>query len=237
MSSTLLNVRDLRAFYGPLQVLFGVSLSMERGDLITLVGRNGAGRSTLAKAIVGRAQRSGSIKWKGEEVSGLEPYQISRRGIAYVPENREIFGNLTVHENLLMGEQTAASEGRFAWSIDQSYDLFPRLAERRNTPGGVLSGGEQQMLALARALVGRPSLLVVDEPTEGLSLQMVKLVADALAMLRASGLAILLVEQKLDIGLKLASRALVVGRGQIVYEGTPGELAANEEIRRTWIEV
>ena len=237
MSSTLLNVRDLRAFYGPLQVLFGVSLSMERGDLITLVGRNGAGRSTLAKAIVGRAQRSGSIKWKGEEVSGLEPYQISRRGIAYVPENREIFGNLTVHENLLMGEQTAASEGRFAWSIDQSYDLFPRLAERRNTPGGALSGGEQQMLALARALVGRPSLLVVDEPTEGLSLQMVKLVADTLAMLRASGLAILLVEQKLDIGLKLASRALVVGRGQIVYEGTPSELAANEEIRRTWIEV
>lgn len=237
MSNALLDVTDLRAFYGPLQVLFGISLSMQRGDLITLVGRNGAGRSTLAKAIVGRAQRSGSVKWNGEEVAGLEPYQISRKGIAYVPENREIFANLTVHENLLMGEQTTVAEGRFSWTIDQSYDLFPRLAERRNTPGGALSGGEQQMLALARALVGRPRLLVVDEPTEGLSLQMVKLVADTLAMLSASGLAILLVEQKLDIGLKLASRALVVGRGQIVYEGTPGELAANEEVRRTWIEV
>jgi branched-chain amino acid transport system ATP-binding protein len=237
MSDTLLDVTDLCAFYGPLQVLFGVSLKIERGDLITLVGRNGAGRSTLAKAIVGRAHRSGSVKWMGEDVSRLEPYQIARRGIAYVPETREIFANLTVHENLLMGEQAKVSEGRFSWTIHQSYDLFPRLAERRNTPGGALSGGEQQMLALARALVGRPSLLVVDEPTEGLSLQMVKLVAETLAMLRASGLAILLVEQKLDIGLKLASRALVVGRGQIVYEGTPGELAANEEIRRTWIEV
>lgn len=237
MSSTLLDVRDLSAFYGPLQVLFGVSLSLSRGDLITLVGRNGAGRSTLAKAIVGRAHRQGSVKWDGEEVSRLEPHQISRRGIAYVPETREIFANLTVHENLLMGEQRNVSSDRLSWTLSQAYELFPRLAERKSTPGGALSGGEQQMLALARALVGRPSLLVVDEPTEGMSLQMVKLVADTLAMLRDAGLAILLIEQKLDIGLKLASRALVVGRGQIVYEGTPAELAANEEVRRTWIEV
>lgn len=237
MTSLVLEVGNLSAYYGDLQVLFGVSLSIAKGELVTLVGRNGAGRSTLAKALVGRAARNGHVAWNGREISKLEPHQIARLGIAYVPESREIFGDLTVHENLMMGEQSNVAGDRLDWSIAHSYELFPRLAERRETPGGSLSGGEQQMLALSRALVGRPNLLVVDEPTEGLSLQMVKLVADTLAMLRDRGLTILLIEQKLDIGLKLASRALVVGRGQIVYEGTPSDLAANEEIRRTWIEV
>jgi branched-chain amino acid transport system ATP-binding protein len=237
MINPVLQVSNLSAFYGDLQVLFGVSLSIGQGELVTLVGRNGAGRSTLAKALVGRAARNGQVVWKGKQISGLEPHQIARLGIAYVPESREIFSDLTVHENLMMGEQRNVAGSRLDWSIQQSYELFPRLAERRDTPGGSLSGGEQQMLALSRALVGRPDLLVVDEPTEGLSLQMIKLVADTLAMLRDRGLTILLIEQKLDIGLKLASRALVVGRGQIVYEGTPVELAANDDIRRTWIEV
>lgn len=237
MTSPILEISNLSAFYGDLQVLFGVSLRLERGELVTLVGRNGAGRSTLAKALVGRVARNGAVMWKGEDVSRLAPHQIARRGIAYVPESREIFAELTVHENLLMGEQRNVPDTRLPWSIEQSYKLFPRLAERRNTPGGSLSGGEQQMLALSRGLVGRPDLLVVDEPTEGMSLQMVKLVADTLSMLRDRGLTILLIEQKLDIGLKLASRALVVGRGQIVYEGTPKNLASNEEIRRAWIEV
>jgi branched-chain amino acid transport system ATP-binding protein len=237
MTSPILDISNLSAFYGDLQVLFGVSLRVKRGELLTLVGRNGAGRSTLAKAIVGRVARSGTVVWNGEDISMLEPHQIARRGIAYVPESREVFAGLTVHENLLMGEQRNVPDARLSWSIDQSYELFPRLAERRNTSGGSLSGGEQQMLALSRGLVGRPDLLVVDEPTEGMSLQMVRLVADTLSMLRDRGLTILLIEQKLDIGLKLASRALVVGRGQIVYEGTPQDLASNEEIRRTWIEV
>lgn len=237
MTDPILKINNLSAFYGDLQVLFGISMSISRGELVTLVGRNGAGRSTLAKAIVGRVARNGSVIWSGQDISKLEPHQIARRGIAYVPESREIFGGLTVHENLLMGEQSDVPGERLSWSVDQSYELFPRLAERRNTLGGSLSGGEQQMLALSRALVGRPDLLVVDEPTEGMSLQMVKLVADTLSMLRERGLTILLIEQKLDIGLKLASRALVVGRGQIVYEGTPASLATNEKVRRTWIEV
>lgn len=239
-TAPLLALDRVSAGYGPTRVLFDVSLAVNPGETVTLVGRNGAGRSTLVKAIAGRVARQGSIRFSGEEISGLRAFEVARRGVAYVPENREIFADLTVEENLVLGapvgKERGATEG-FAWSIAQSYALFPRLGERAKAPAGVLSGGEQQMLAFARALMGCPRLLLVDEPTEGLSPLMVQLVAETLVTLRDAGLSILLVEQKLDIALDIAARAYVLGHGSIVFAGSPSELRSCEEIRRAWIEV
>jgi branched-chain amino acid transport system ATP-binding protein len=238
MAEPLLAITDLSAFYGPTRVLFDISLTMNAGETITVVGRNGAGRSTLIKAIAGRVDRTGSIKLAGTETAALPAFRVARAGVAYVPENREIFADLSVEENLILGEPSRhASQGGFVWSVARSYDLFPRLGERAKAPAGVLSGGEQQMLAFARALMGYPRLLLVDEPTEGLSPMMVKVMADTLLTLRDAGLSILLVEQKLDIALEIAARAYVLGRGEIVFAGTPDELRSSADIRRTWIEV
>lgn len=234
----LLAIEALTASYGPTQVLFGVSLHVNPGETVTVVGRNGSGRSTLVKAIAGRVDRAGSIRLAGSEMAGEPAFRVARAGIAYVPENREIFADLSVEENLILGEPSGRPiHGGFDWSLEYSYDLFPRLAERAAAPAGVLSGGEQQMLAFARALMGRPRLLLVDEPTEGLSPMMVGLMAETLVRLRDAGLSILLVEQKLDIALDIAARAYVLGRGEIVFAGSPPELKAAEDIRRAWIEV
>lgn len=234
----LLEVEALTAGYGPTQVLFGVSLHVDPGETVTVVGRNGSGRSTLVKAIAGRVDRTGSIRLAGSEMTGEPAFRVARAGIAYVPENREIFADLSVEENLILGEPSGRPvHGGFDWSLKHSYDLFPRLGERAAAPAGVLSGGEQQMLAFARALMGRPQLLLVDEPTEGLSPMMVGLMAETLVRLRDAGLSILLVEQKLDIALDIAARAYVLGRGEIVFAGSPQELKAAEDIRRAWIEV
>lgn len=234
----LLAIENLTARYGPTQVLFGVSLHVNAGETVTVVGRNGAGRSTLIKAIAGRVERAGVVKLGGENLTARPAFEVARTGVAYVPENREVFADLTVEENLTLGApQARGSSGGFPWSIEQSYELFPRLAERAKAPAGVLSGGEQQMLAFARALMGCPRLLLVDEPTEGLSPMMVKLISDTLVTLRNSGLSILLVEQKLDIALDIAARAYVLGRGEIVFTGSPAELKAAERVRRAWIEV
>ncbi len=238
MAEPLLSIIGLSAAYGPTRVLYDISLAMNAGETITVVGRNGAGRSTLIKAIAGRVSRTGSVKLAGTETAALPAFRIAREGVAYVPENREIFADLTVAENLVLGEPGGQmKQGGFAWSVAKSFELFPRLGERAQAPAGVLSGGEQQMLAFARALMGCPRLLLVDEPTEGLSPMMVKVMADTLVTLRDAGLSILLVEQKLDIALDIAARAYVLGRGEIVFAGTPAELRANDAIRRTWIEV
>ena len=230
----MLEVRDLHAFYGKSHVLHGVSLDVREGEIVSLLGRNGVGRSTTVKAIMGQVAAKGEVRFRGESIAGLAPHQIARRGLGYVPEDRAIFPDLTVRENLELGRKDAR-EGAFG--IDEAYSLFPRLRERAATPAGVLSGGEQQMLTLCRTLMGNPRLVMVDEPTEGLAPQLVELVARFLEMVRGRGIPILLVEQKLAIALDISERVYVLGHGRVVFEGTPAELRANEAVRKEWLEV
>ena len=231
----MLRLSDLHAFYGKSHVLRGVTLDVAPGEIVALLGRNGAGRSTTAKAVMGLVDTAGGIAWKGRSLAGLAPCQVARRGIGYVPENRDIFPGLTVHQNLMLGQKAGARAPR--WSFGDMYALFPRLRERQHTPGGVLSGGEQQMLALCRSLMGDPELMIVDEPTEGLAPQVVRQVADCLLALRARGLAVLLIEQKLTIALEISQRCAVMGHGRVVFEGTPAQLQADATVRREWLEV
>ena len=231
----MLVVRDLHAFYGKSHVLHGVDLTVARGEIVSLLGRNGVGRSTTIKAIMGMVDAQGSARFKGEELIGLKAYQVAHKGLGYVPENRDIFPTLTVRQNLELGMKEKGKTGR--WKVDDIFRLFPRLFERADALGGVLSGGEQQMLTLARTLMGDPDLVMIDEPTEGLAPRIVELVADLFREIKRRGIAILLVEQKLAIALDLSERLYVMGRGQIVFEGTPAELRANAAIRREWLEV
>jgi branched-chain amino acid transport system ATP-binding protein len=202
---------------------------------VSLIGRNGVGRSTTIKAIMGMVDAEGSVRFQGAEILGLETYRIAHKGLGYVPENRDIFPTLTVHQNLELGMKTKGKTGR--WSVDDMFRLFPRLAERTDTQAGVLSGGEQQMLTLARTLMGDPDLVMIDEPTEGLAPKIVELVADLFREIKRRGVAILLVEQKLAIALDLSERLYVMGHGQIVFEGSPDDLRGNALIRREWLEV
>ena len=233
----MLRVARLHAFYGKSHVLHGVDFEVAPGEIVALLGRNGAGRSTTARALMGLVEATGDVRWRGASLRGLAPYAVARRGLGYVPESRDVFPRLTVHENLLLGCKPGAARGATAAAFERMYALFPRLRERRDTDAGVLSGGEQQMLALARTLMGEPGLLLVDEPTEGLAPQVVAQVAHALEGLRAQGLGILLIEQKLTIALEVAQRCLVMGHGRIVFEGTPAALRADERVRREWLEV
>jgi branched-chain amino acid transport system ATP-binding protein len=233
----MLEVRALTARYGASQVLFGIDFDLAAGRVLTLLGRNGAGRTTVARALVGRVARGGSVRFQGRELVAERPFRIARGGIAYVPENREVFGQLNVEENLRLGQQTAAAGTAQPWTLDRCYALFPRLQDRRLAPAGALSGGEQQMLVLCRALMGNPQLLIVDEPTEGLSPQMVQRVADTLAQLKREGLALLLIEQKLDIALDLADDVLVLGRGETVFHGTAAALRERSDVIDTWVGV
>lgn len=233
----MLEVRALDAFYGPSQTLFGLDFALKDGQVLTLLGRNGAGRSTVARALVGRVTRRGSVRFMGCELVDQRAFRIARAGIGYVPENREVFGQLDVEENLRLGQRRPLAPGAEAWDLDRCYDLFPRLRERRRAPAGALSGGEQQMLVLCRALMGNPRLLIVDEPTEGLSPQMVERVADALARLKRAGLAMLLIEQKLDIALELADDVLVLGHGETQFRGSVPQLRAQPEVVETWVGV
>jgi branched-chain amino acid transport system ATP-binding protein len=202
---------------------------------VSLVGRNGVGRSTTIRAIMGMVDAQGSVRFKDAEILGLESYRIAHLGLGYVPESRDIFPTLTVRQNLELGMKTRGRTGR--WSVADVFRLFPRLAERGDTPGGVLSGGEQQMLTLARTLMGDPDLVMIDEPTEGLAPRLVELVADLFREIKRRGVAILLVEQKLAIALDLSERMYVMGHGQIVFEGAPDDLRGNALIRREWLEV
>ena len=230
----MLEVRDLHAFYGKSHVLHGVSLDVREGEIVSLLGRNGVGRSTTVKAIMGQVAAKGEVRFRGESIAGLAPYQIAQRGMGYVPEDRAIFPDLTVRENLEMGRKGEHGGG---FGIDEAYKLFPRLRERDATDAGVLSGGEQQMLTLCRTLMGNPRLVMIDEPTEGLAPQVVELVAQFLQMVRGRGIPILLVEQKLAIALDISERVYVLGHGKVVFEGTPAQLRANETIRKEWLEV
>lgn len=231
----MLTVSDLHAFYGKSHILHGVNLQVNGGEIVSLLGRNGVGRSTTVKAIMGDVRAQGSVRFRDEEVCGLPPYVIAHKGLGYVPENRDIFPTLTVRENLLLGMKSARRPGR--WSIDDMFRLFPSLRERADNPGAVLSGGEQQMLTMCRTLMGDPHLIMIDEPTEGLAPLLVKQVADLLVEIAQRGIAILLVEQKLTIALKISSRVYVMGHGKVVFQGSPSDLAANESVRKEWLEV
>ena len=231
----MLHVQGLNAFYGKSHVLHGVDLQVGDGEILALLGRNGSGRSTTAKAIMGLVDAQGSVQWNGHELLGKKPYQIAQSGIGYVAENRDIFPRLTVHQNLMLGEKSGHKNPR--WTFEDMYTLFPRLRERADVEAGVLSGGEQQMLTLCRTLMGDPDLVIIDEPTEGLAPKIVELVAGFLQALRARGLSVLLIEQKLTIAMQISDRCLVMGHGSVVFEGTPAALQANAAVRKEWLEV
>ncbi len=231
----MLEVSDLHAYYGKSHILRGVNLDVRAGEIVALLGRNGVGRSTTIKTIMGEVESHGSIKFKGQEIVGMKSHDIARLGLGYVPENRDIFPTLTVRQNLLLGQKSARQTGR--WSIEDMFGLFPDLRARADTEGGVLSGGEQQMLTIFRTLMGDPDLIMVDESTEGLAPQLVAVVAKLLNEMAGRGLSILLVEQKLTIALRISARVYVMGHGEIVFEGTPEDLRNNAAIRREWLEV
>ena len=231
----MLSLHDVHAFYGKSHVLHGVRFDVRDGEIVALLGRNGSGRSTTVKAIMGLVDGTGSVRFKGEEIRGHAAFRIAHAGIGYVPENRDIFPTLTVHQNLMLGEKRGKKKPR--WSFDDMYAMFPRLKERQHTEAGVLSGGEQQMLTLCRTLMGDPELIMIDEPTEGLAPKIVEQVAEYLRELKRRGISVLLVEQKLTIALEVADRCLVMGHGQIVFEGTPADLRSNAYIRKEWLEV
>ncbi|MCF8210903.1 MAG: ABC transporter ATP-binding protein [Rhodoferax sp.] len=231
----MLRVSNLQAFYGKSHVLHGVEMDVKEGEIVALLGRNGSGRSTTAKAIMGLVDCHGSVVWKGQESLGHKTFEIAHQGIGYVPENRDIFPKLTVHQNLLLGQKRGKKNAR--WGFDDMYRMFPRLKEREHTEAGVLSGGEQQMLTLCRTLMGDPDLIIIDEPTEGLAPKIVELVAEYLQELRKRGVSVLLIEQKLTIAMKISDRCFVMGHGSIVFEGTPEQLRNNIDIRKEWLEV
>lgn len=230
--SALLEIKNLHAFYGKSHVLHGLDLTIQSGEIVSLLGRNGAGRSTTVKAAMGMVEATGSIRFKGEEILGLPSYRIARQGLGYVAESREVFPTLSVAQNLMLGAQAKSR-----WNADDMYRLFPRLQERQHVQAGVLSGGEQQMLTLCRTLMGDPELIMIDEPTEGLAPQMVVMVANFLQELVQRGVSVLLIEQKLAIALKISQRVYVMGHGQLVFEGSPQELQADAAVRQEWLGV
>jgi branched-chain amino acid transport system ATP-binding protein len=235
MSTRILKLDNVHAFYGKSHVLHGVTMEVRPGEIVSLLGRNGSGRSTTVKTIMGQVDAQGTIVFGDQSLLNRKAYEIAHLGLGYVPENRDIFPKLTVHQNLLLGQKTGSKTPR--WGFDDMYQMFPRLKERQHTEAGVLSGGEQQMLTLCRTLMGDPDLIMIDEPTEGLAPKIVELVAEYLKELKRRGLAVLLVEQKLAIALEISERCYVMGHGRIVFEGSPAELRANSYIRKEWLEV
>ncbi|MDR3465480.1 MAG: ABC transporter ATP-binding protein [Xanthobacteraceae bacterium] len=231
----MLEVRDLHAYYGKSHILQGVDMHVGSGEVVSLLGRNGVGRSTTVKAIMGEVAPRGSVRFKDQEIAGLPSYRIARLGLGYVPENRDIFPSLTVRQNLQMGIKDPRRPGK--WKLDDMLSMFPNLASRADTAAGVLSGGEKQMLTICRTLMGDPDLVMIDEPTEGLAPLIVQQVGDLIADIASRGLAILLVEQKLSIALRISHRLYVMGHGRMVFEGTPADLKANAAVRKEWLEV
>jgi branched-chain amino acid transport system ATP-binding protein len=231
-----LTVEHLKAGYGESVILSDLSFEVGDGEIVTILGRNGSGRSTTCKAILGLLPKTGRVLLDGTDITRLASHNIARAGIGYVPEEREIFKKLTVEENLVLG-QKPGRRGYKSWSIEELYDLFPRLRERRNVAAGNLSGGEQQMLTMFRAMVGNPGLLLVDEPTEGLAPMIVEQVQKTLLELKRRGTSILLLEQKLAMALKIADRVLVMGHGQIAFAGTVEDFERDRDVRRRWLEV
>ncbi len=231
----MLEVSDLHAYYGKSHILQGVSFNVQEGEIVSLLGRNGVGRSTTIKTIMGEVAAQGSVQFKGTQIAGKKSFEIAKLGLGYVPENRNIFPTLTVRQNLQLGMKSNKQRGR--WNIEEVFSMFPNLAERAEVDGGVLSGGEQQMLCMCRTLMGNPDMIMIDEPTEGLAPRIVEQVARLLQEIADRGAAILLVEQKLNIALKISHRLYVMGHGQIVYEGTPDSLMQADDVRAEWLEV
>ncbi len=231
----MLELRGVHAYYGKSHILQGIDLHVEEGEIVSLLGRNGVGRSTTVRSVMGHVRASGSIRFEGREMLGLKPFHVARAGIGYVPENRDVFPRLTVRQNLLLGEK-AAGKGA-AWTVADMYRIFPILEERADSPAGVMSGGEQQMLTLCRTLMGNPRLVMIDEPTEGLAPRVVEQVGDLLAEITRRGIAILLVEQKLDIALRVSQRVYVLGHGKVVHESSPAALLDNRAVCEEWLGV
>ena len=239
----MLELSGLHAYYGKSHILHGVDMRVGAGEIVSLLGRNGSGRSTTVKTIMGLVHGEGSVKFRDQEILGHHAFDIAHRGIGYVPENRDIFAKLTVRENLQLGEKGRKRADKRSgnnsprWSFDDMFRMFPRLKERENTEAGVLSGGEQQMLTLCRTLMGDPDLIIIDEPTEGLAPKIVELVGQYLRELKARGIAVLLIEQKLTIAMAISDRVLVMGHGAVVFNGTRAELNQNASIRQEWLQV
>jgi len=233
----LIEVQGMHAYYGKSHILQGVDLNIQEGEIVALLGRNGVGRSTTCKAIMGEVQPHGSVVFKGQEIAGKKAFEIANLGIGYVPENRDIFPGLTTRQNLILGLKPGQKDGAGRWSMQSMFDLFSNLNERADVEASVLSGGEQQMLTMCRTLMGDPDLVMIDEPTEGLSPQMTQKVAELLQEIAKRGISTLLVEQKLSIALDIAHRVYVMGHGQIVFEGTPAELKERDDVRKEWLEV
>jgi branched-chain amino acid transport system ATP-binding protein len=235
MAESMLQVTDLHAYYGKSHVLHGVNFDVRPGEIVALLGRNGSGRSTTAKAVMGMVDARGDVRFKGQPILGKKPFEVAHLGLGYVPESRDIFPKLTVHQNLLLGQKGSGKGSR--WTFGDMYTMFPRLKEREHTEAGVLSGGEQQMLTLCRTLMGDPDLIIIDEPTEGLAPKIVELVGEYLKELKERGISVLLIEQKLTIAMRISDRALVMGHGCIVFDGSPDQLRADAAIRKEWLEV
>jgi branched-chain amino acid transport system ATP-binding protein len=240
MSAPAVAVENLNAWYGAAQVLFDVSLTIGRGEVVALMGRNGAGKSTTMKAVMGlMARRSGTVRLNGRDVSRLRPFEIARLGLGFVPEDRRIFSDLTVEENLDTGRQPSrrfadGSEAP-AWTPEALFRLFPNLAELRARAGGRMSGGEQQMLTIARTLMGNPLVLLLDEPSEGIAPVIVEAIADTIIALKQRGLSILLSEQNVGFAQLVCDRAYMLEKGQICWQGTMAELAGNAEAQRAYL--
>ena len=232
---SLLKIDGLHAYYGKSHVLHGVHMEVKAGEITALLGRNGSGRSTTAKAIMGLVDAQGSMLWRDQQILGKKTYEIAHLGIGYVPESRDIFPTLTVEQNLYLGQKSARKAGR--WSLEDMYQMFPRLKERQHMLAGVMSGGEQQMLTLCRTLMGDPDLIIIDEPTEGLAPKIVELVAQYLKELKRRGISVLLIEQKLTIAMEISDQCMVMGHGSIVFTGTPAQLRNDNYIRKEWLEV
>ncbi len=241
MNAPLLTVEDIHTYYEDSHILQGISLQVPEGRVVSLLGRNGAGKTTTLRSIMGiNPPRRGRVLFEGRDLDGLAPYRIAQAGIAYVPETRDIFPSLTVLENLTLaarpGGEGEGGEGK-DWTLDRVFETFPQLAERRTGGGGALSGGEQQMLSIARALMTNPRLLLLDEPTEGLAPLVLKEIEGVLELLKEAGMTMLLVEQNLNFATAFADRNVVLGKGRVRWHGTTAELAAQEEIKRVWLGV
>ncbi|WP_323370741.1 ABC transporter ATP-binding protein [Sulfitobacter sp. F26204] len=227
----------MHAYYGKSHILQGVTMNVQEGEIVALLGRNGVGRSTTCKAIMGEVSPHGSVKFKGQEIAGKKAFEIANMGIGYVPENRDIFPGLTTRQNLTLGLKPGQKDGAGRWSMQAMFEMFENLDRRADVEASVLSGGEQQMLTMCRTLMGDPDFVMIDEPTEGLSPQMVQKVAEVLQAIAEKGISTLLVEQKLSIAMDIAHRVYVMGHGQVVFEGTPAELKQREDVRKEWLEV
>lgn len=234
----LLDVRNVDSYYEQSHILHGVSLSVDRGEIVALLGRNGVGKSTTLKSIIGLVvPRNGEVLFKGFDIRGMPPYRIANLGVAYVPEDRRIFPRLTVRENLIIGMKPGQKPRADGWSVEKVYEYFPGLKARDRQKGAYLSGGEQQMLTIARALMGEPEILLLDEPTEGLAPKIVETLEQVIKDIHSQGVAILLVEQNMRVVLRLAGRIYVISKGGIVFQGSPDELRVAREVREKYLEV